>query len=413
MQPASAGLSPTNNSIGHPVVHKPCSQSAAPVKSTQSTVPSMTLPHGDLPQQPDPPPLRQRVTTSTQAAAKPLLTIPTVNGITPGVPWGQGVSASATEDALKIIFCLPDTTDFEVLGSGATADVRKITINTEDYAVKISKEESELLKGRHKHSFTIKKGEICGLDIPPHPSIMKTCALLIFDEKTREYCLISNLKDLPQSGHDNYSVRACIMELLKGRDLFDCLYTDSTLAPGEDTAITIGLQVIDSLQHLHEHGFIYRDLKPENIFYNSDTKRVKLVDYGLLKHVPAGQTTKTFCGTPNYMSPEVILHERYDHKVDNFALGMLLYELATGGCLFHKDQNRHNKYKKIIAFSKRNYKQRKTILIKRSLDALEPHPKLVNIISRLTCRQASSRMTLPNAIKKLTKLQQKTGETQV
>lgn len=412
MQPTPAGLSLTNNSAAHSVIQRPHSQSASAVDSTPPRILTRALSVGDLPSQT---PLQKRVTTPIQAAAKPTSVIPIHNGIKPEVPWGQGVSAGTAEEALKVIFRLPNITDLETIGSGATADVKKITINSENFAVKISKEESGTLKARHKHSFTIEKGEICGLNIPPHPCIMRTCALLLLDEKTKEYHLISNLKDLPQSGHDKYSVRACIQELLEGKDLFDCLYTDFTLEPGEGTAIAIGVQVAEALQHLHKHGFIYRDIKPENMFYNLKSKQVKLVDYGLLKHVPVGHTTKTFCGTPDYKSPEVILHEHYDHTSDSFAFGLLLYELATGDSLFCKYNNHNKKYKKIVAFSEKDHKQRKTKLVKSSLNGFEfePNSKLVSIISRLTCRAPASRMALSTAIEKLSELQQKRRETQV
>lgn len=65
-------------------------------------------------------------------------------------------------------------------------------------------------------------------------------------------------------------------------------------------------QVILSLQYLHYMGIVYRDLKPENICINTDGY-IKLCDFGFSKKVDDGRTY-SFCGTPDYLAPEVILH---------------------------------------------------------------------------------------------------------
>lgn len=75
---------------------------------------------------------------------------------------------------------------------------------------------------------------------------------------------------------------------------------------------------------------IHRDIKPENILVmNSDNWFVKLCDFGWSTH-SINQSRTTFCGTPDYLAPELISEKPYDDKIDNWAVGILTYELLTG-----------------------------------------------------------------------------------
>jgi len=82
---------------------------------------------------------------------------------------------------------------------------------------------------------------------------------------------------------------------------------------------------------LHESKIIYRDLKPENILLDSDGY-IKLADFGLAKIVndQANEEPNSFCGTPEYLSPEMILGSGHDNTLDWWALGILIYEMIIG-----------------------------------------------------------------------------------
>ncbi|XP_077087425.1 cGMP-dependent protein kinase 2 isoform X2 [Siphateles boraxobius] len=87
--------------------------------------------------------------------------------------------------------------------------------------------------------------------------------------------------------------------------------------------------VTEAFDYLHNNGIIYRDLKPENLMLDTDGY-VKLVDFGFAKKLKCGQKTWTFCGTPEYVAPEIILNKGHSLSVDFWSLGILIFELLTG-----------------------------------------------------------------------------------
>uniref|UniRef100_A0A8C5D2I4 cGMP-dependent protein kinase n=1 Tax=Gadus morhua TaxID=8049 RepID=A0A8C5D2I4_GADMO len=87
--------------------------------------------------------------------------------------------------------------------------------------------------------------------------------------------------------------------------------------------------VIEALAFLQCRGIIYRDLKPENIILDQ-RGYAKLVDFGFAKKVGLGKKTWTFCGTPEYVAPEIILNKGHDSSADCWSLGILIFELLSG-----------------------------------------------------------------------------------
>jgi serine/threonine-protein kinase len=132
------------------------------------------------------------------------------------------------------------------------------------------------------------------------------------------------------------------LELLEGRTLGGLLAARSKLA-WEEVAY-VGLKVADIVGHCHAQGVVHRDIKPDNLFaLPSGQWNVKLFDFGiarLVDAVGAGAPNKltqegSILGTPEYMAPEALKMEGgQDHRVDIYSLGVMLFELLTGGVPF-------------------------------------------------------------------------------
>ncbi|XP_018367616.1 PREDICTED: ribosomal protein S6 kinase beta-1 [Trachymyrmex cornetzi] len=129
-----------------------------------------------------------------------------------------------------------------------------------------------------------------------------------------------------------------ILEYLCGGELFTYLDREGIFL--EDTACFYLSEIILALQHLHNQGIIYRDLKPENILLDAEG-HVKLTDFGLCKeHIQEGTVTHTFCGTIEYMAPEILTRSGHGKAVDWWSLGALMFDMLTGMPPFTGDDRR-------------------------------------------------------------------------
>ncbi len=138
-----------------------------------------------------------------------------------------------------------------------------------------------------------------------------------------------------------------VMEYLEGEDLANVLAREGTVAPAR--AADLVLQCARALGAAHSKGIVHRDMKPENIFLThreANEDFVKIVDFGIAKMsdvetpgAPGRKLTKTgmIFGTPEYMSPEQAGGKELDHRVDIYALGVILYEMVTGRVPFVGD----------------------------------------------------------------------------
>ncbi|XP_066838325.1 protein kinase C zeta type isoform X2 [Anser cygnoides] len=119
-----------------------------------------------------------------------------------------------------------------------------------------------------------------------------------------------------------------VIEYVNGGDLMFHMQRQRKLP--EEHARFYAAEICIALNFLHERGIIYRDLKLDNVLLDAEG-HIKLTDYGMCKEgLGPGDTTSTFCGTPNYIAPEILRGEEYGFSVDWWALGVLMFEMMAG-----------------------------------------------------------------------------------
>ena len=120
-----------------------------------------------------------------------------------------------------------------------------------------------------------------------------------------------------------------IMEYAKSGNLFELLSKpENKKGLDEQRAFDYFIQVVNAVYFLHQNNIIHRDIKPENILIGKKGL-LKLCDFGWAKELNL-ENRSTFCGTMEYMAPEIVGSENYDFSVDIWSLGILLYELIFG-----------------------------------------------------------------------------------
>lgn len=137
-----------------------------------------------------------------------------------------------------------------------------------------------------------------------------------------------------------------VMEYLSGGEIFRLLDSEGYLK--EEWSIFYLSETTLALEHLHSHGVIYRDLKPENIMLDQDG-HVKLTDFGLSKErVFDDEMTHTFCGTVDYMAPEIIDRKGHNRAADWWSLGALAFDMLCGYPPFTVDNDRASTERNIL-----------------------------------------------------------------
>uniref|UniRef100_A0A347ZJ76 non-specific serine/threonine protein kinase n=1 Tax=Reticulitermes speratus TaxID=60591 RepID=A0A347ZJ76_9NEOP len=135
-----------------------------------------------------------------------------------------------------------------------------------------------------------------------------------------------------------------VLDYVPGGELFGRLKEEGNFS--ESRVKLYSAELLLGLGHLHSLGLVYRDLKPENILVDKEG-HIRITDFGLAKKTAFGETTNTFCGTPEYIAPEMLLKQPYDKVVDWWSFGILIFEMLTGLPPFY-DENVNTMYKAIL-----------------------------------------------------------------
>jgi serine/threonine-protein kinase len=146
--------------------------------------------------------------------------------------------------------------------------------------------------------------------------------------------------DITDFGQTSDGRTFVVMEFLEGESLAECLSREGSLP--ENRILLIAQQIASALGAAHAKGVVHRDVKPENVFLlrRKDKDFAKVVDFGISKNLRSSESgadsprltqTGMVLGTPLYMSPEQARgDDNLDHRIDIYALGVIMYELATG-----------------------------------------------------------------------------------
>ncbi|KAM6265193.1 calcium/calmodulin-dependent protein kinase type II subunit gamma isoform 1-T1 [Spheniscus humboldti] len=212
---------------------------------------------------------------------------------------------------------------YEELGKGAFSVVRRCVkkSSSQEYAAKIIN--TKKLSARD-HQKLEREARICRL--LKHPNIVRL--------------------------HDSISEEGfhyLVFDLVTGGELFEDIVAREYYS--EADASHCIHQILESVNHIHQHDIVHRDLKPENLLLASKCKgaAVKLADFGLAIEVQGEQQAWFgFAGTPGYLSPEVLRKDPYGKPVDIWACGVILYILLVGYPPFW-DEDQHKLYQQIKA----------------------------------------------------------------
>ena len=135
------------------------------------------------------------------------------------------------------------------------------------------------------------------------------------------------------------------MRFVRGGELF--MHLRKARQFSEKRAKFYSLTVALALGHLHQQKIIYRDLKPENILMGEDGY-ITLTDFGLAKVLEQDEQTNSFCGTPEYLAPEILEEKGHAFPVDWWALGVLTYEMIVGFPPFYTGSQNNQKMYELI-----------------------------------------------------------------
>ena len=168
-----------------------------------------------------------------------------------------------------------------------------------------------------------------------------------------------------------------VMDFLTGGELFFHLKNEHKLDESR-TRFYAG-EITLGIGHLHKNNIIYRDLKPENILLDSEG-HVRLTDFGLSKGgMGLGSTTETFCGTPEYLAPEIVKSVPHTKDVDWWSLGILIYEMLAGVPPFYSENA--NLMYKLIETAPLRFQ-----------DGTRWSPEVRSLITKLLCRESTRRL---------------------
>jgi serine/threonine protein kinase len=238
--------------------------------------------------------------------------------------WGQyiprgGHIVAATATTQPVASLRTKYEMLEVLGVGSTSTCYRCTEKATGHAYACKVIDKRVIE--HKFSGLLEQFhvEIAVLRLLRHPNIV-------------------HLQDVFETDRNIQMV----LELMEGGEVFDYVVDRGTLSEGEAAGMV--RQVTSALAYMHSMDVIHRDLKPENLLLarRDVTADIKIIDFGLAKILEQKSKATSFLGTRGYLAPEMLQRKAYDHAVDAWALGIIVFVLVCGCLPFDDDSARIN-----------------------------------------------------------------------
>jgi 3-phosphoinositide dependent protein kinase-1 len=202
---------------------------------------------------------------------------------------------------------LKDFVEGKILGTGSYSTVRLCTFDAKEYAMKVM--EKKLILKEKKEKFAKMERDI--LNLLSHPNIVGM-----------HWCF-----------QDEFSL-FFVLDYCSGGELYQQLRELGSLSLQYGTFVLA--EIVSALSHIHGHGVIHRDLKPENILFDN-AGRIKISDFGTACLAHDEALRKTFAGTAQYVSPEMLNQQDACLASDLWALGCIVYQIFSGKLLFNGD----------------------------------------------------------------------------
>lgn len=167
---------------------------------------------------------------------------------------------------------------------------------------------------------------------------------IVYNEIALHSCLIHKNIIRLYNIYENQTSIYLIMEYASNGSLYSFLQRNGPLT--EKEAQKYFTQIAKTVSFLHKNNIIHRDIKPENLLFDDDYN-IKLCDFGWACSIDSSKERSTFCGTMEYMAPEILNKENYSKGIDIWALGILLFELVHGHPPFGSE-DRHMDYHEML-----------------------------------------------------------------
>ncbi|PAV60678.1 hypothetical protein WR25_14434 isoform C [Diploscapter pachys] len=236
-------------------------------------------------------PLNQQAGTSNQSTRASMMSI-----------------GDASDAAKRDKISMDDFEFLKVLGKGTFGKVIlcKEKRSNKLYAIKILKKEVIIQREEVAHTLT--------------------------ENRVLQRCKHPFLTQLTYSFQTPYHL-CFVMQFANGGELFTHLQKSGTFS--EERTRFYGAEIVLALGYLHSLAIVYRDMKLENLLLDKDG-HIKIADFGLCKEeISFGDKTSTFCGTPEYLAPEVLEDNDYGRSVDWWGVGVVMYEMLCGRLPFY------------------------------------------------------------------------------